>query len=256
MRVGVESIYNFNIFTKIIIMRYLYSFLFIFVLILFNACEEDEIPASIQTNPTTTPAGDYIVDDCNTWSVGITFSGTNFWSEENGAYFNIDSLHHYCEYYVDTVLMAANGLTVIDLLEEGILDYEVPYMRAEISYPDPGAPANLELTFPGSTGISGTAIDPFQLEVPIEDINSYAPGDVFTYTSCDNYNHWVYGNYDAEYTINFTTVDVVNEQFGGTINIDFSPGGSTCQDLQWWTTYPVGVSEYFTATIDFWFDND
>jgi len=232
-------------------MKYLYSFLFILALILFNACEEDEIPTSIQTNPTTT---DYIVYDCNTWSVDITFSGTDFWSEDNGAYFNIDSLHHYCEYYADTVLMAANGLTWVDIVEEMP---EIPGMKAEISYPYPGDPANLKLDFPGSYPISGTAMDPFQLEVTIADINSYSPGVPVMYESCDDANHWVYGDYDAVYTVNFTTLDVVNERFGGTINISFSPGGSLCYpDPQDWRTYPAGVSEYFSATIDFWFDNN
>tara|TARA_B100001758_G_C18285926_1_gene544281 strand:- start:315 stop:1034 length:720 start_codon:yes stop_codon:yes gene_type:complete len=229
------------------------------ITIISSSCDDDPVPPSVQTNPTTIPTGNYIVEDCTKWSVDITFSGTNFYSEETGNFFNIDSLHHYCDTYEDTVLMAANGVTWLDLLEEGYLDYNnPPSMRAEMNYPF-GEPAELILKFPGSTGVSGTGIDPFQLRMTIEDIASYGTGDTHIDSSCMSANHWVWGNYDAVYTLTFNVVDVTNEQFGGNINIDFSPAGSLCLDpnsVPGWITYDPGVSEYFTATIDFWFDNN
>ena len=222
--------------------------------IIFSACEEDEIPQSIQNNPTSITPANYITEDCSIWSVDITFLGTNFWSEDDNDYFNIDTLHHYCGLFADTVLMAANGVTWIDILEEGMM--ETPNMRAEVLYPNPGDPAQLELKFPGSIGFSGTGIDPFQLEVLIEDINSCTTGVPYTFIACPSYgNHWVHGRYDAEYTVNFTTLDVANEEFEGTIDVQFSPSGFNCQDPQWWVTYPFGVSEYFSATIAFYFND-
>ncbi len=229
------------------------------ITIIYSSCEDDPVPSSVQTNPTTIPPGNYIVEDCTKWSVDITFSGTNFYSEETGNFFNIDSLHHYCDTYEDTLLMAANGVTWLDLLEEGYLGDDVPHMKAKILTPTFGGPKDLELKFPGSTGVSGTGIDPFQLKMTIEDIENYGPGDTHVDSSCYDANHWVWGNYDAVYTLTFNTVDVTNEQFGGIINIDFSPGGSLCIDPNWpigWVTYDTLVSEYFTATIDFWFDNN
>ena len=223
--------------------------------LLFTSCEEDEIPQSVQTNSTTITPGNYFIDDCSDWSVDITFLGTLFWSEDNGAYFNIDSLHHYCELKLDTILMVANGVTALDLLEEGMYE-DVPPMRAEVLYPNPGDPGRLELKFPGSIGISGSYIDPFQIGVIIEDINSCVTGVPYLITDCPGYgNDFVYYSYDAEYNVIFTTLDVANEVFEGTIDVQFSTSGSNCQPPQFWTTYPVGVSDSFSATIDFYFNN-
>tara|TARA_B110000444_G_scaffold46906_1_gene42741 strand:+ start:249 stop:701 length:453 start_codon:yes stop_codon:yes gene_type:complete len=150
--------------------------------------------------------------------------------------------------------MVSNGLTWVDLLEEGM--YEgASSMKAELSYPNPGEPAKFTLKFPGSIGISGTGINPFQLRVEVDNINSYNAGDNYTQNAYGSVNTHVYDYWDSYYDVTFTQVDVANEVFSGTIDIQFYPLWHADPIINE-ANYPTGTSTDFTVTIDFYFDND
>ena len=38
------------------------------ITIISSSCDDDPVPPSVQTNPTTIPTGNYIVEDCTKWS--------------------------------------------------------------------------------------------------------------------------------------------------------------------------------------------
>ena len=233
------------------------------LLLLFSNCEEDEVVNS-PANPAN-PSGsiNYLITDCDTMQVDITFSGTNLFNEDNGQYFSIDSTQYMCNKYPDQALMIANGMTYLDLLTGSLIPPTFG-SKAELKYSssDPTNPT-LEITLTNNDyTTSGIGHDGFSLHVDIPDIFSAVSigqdiHDTLQYYVSDQmiYNEF----YGTIYKTTFSQIDVVNKKFEGNIDITFikkiSHTDPVTQTIVYFdypplTTFPFYASVYFKFIVE------
>jgi hypothetical protein len=246
MMVGVESIYNFNIFTKIIIMRYLYSFLFILVLILFNACEEDEDPTTVSLN---------YIEKCNEVQFYIQFYNTNFW-DNDGFWWNLNNNGN-------QLINPLTGTTKFcrKELDESTVDPNAPigdidFEQTNDSYlhitHNSDGKQDIEFVFLDK----GVAVAPYGygeadiwIQISLDDIDSYNQNQTYSGGGGPPHRPAFIGNdsWTFNWDLTFTNIDVSNHIYEGNISLSFSPWSSI--------EYEDGTSLNFTAEItNFRFD--
>ena len=238
-------------------MKSIYSILITSIIILlFSNCEDEEISPG---NPTNPPGlANYFIPDCDTMSVDITFTGTNFFNSDDGQYFNINGTqgwNNMCSQYIDVPLMIANGLTYVDLWTSTVIPTEYG-SNAELEYLSTNlANPTLEIHLTNNDlEMGGIIDDAFHLDLEIEEINLVPLNQYITFpsssSSWDNsYNYMVYGAFfNAEWRVKFTNIDMTNKVFEGDLEIDFSPH-LDFYNLPDYDAYDDGTSTSFSATV-------
>jgi hypothetical protein len=215
-------------------------------LLVFNACEEDVPNPNPNPNTVITTGTNCYLDDCNEGTFTITWSGTNFWDEENGTWYNADGTNTYCARNwnpdCDTALMW-------DLTEMG------NQTEAELTYNMDGT-KDVKLQF--CDNHFSNSGENFGLILHLKDIGNMNTGQAYNesdsnwdddvwYTmpegACRDWDVEPFGDANMDWTLTFTTIDMVNNIFEGTYFNTFT-GCDTDSD----GTY--------TMELDFYFDID
>ena len=152
-------------------------------ILLFSNCEEENTPAN-PANPANPP--NYFIQDCDTAQVIMYFTGTTFFKNEDGTYFNVDGHQDWntdfsslpityvpmCSQYLNEPAVIAAGLTLFDILENTYVPREYG-SKAKLDF-DAANLANptLEIHLTnGSSEMTGMKRDDaFHINIDIENI--------------------------------------------------------------------------------------
>jgi hypothetical protein len=246
------------IFAKKMNMKSIYYILLTFpIILLFSNCEEEISPGN-PTNPPGLP--NYFIADCDTMKVDIFFNYTNFFNEDDGSYFSIDGVQDWnnmCSQYINEAQMIADGLTYVDIWTSTVVPTQYG-SSAELKY-NPSDPSNptLEIDLTNNDSYSNIFENYFSLRLEIPDILIKSINTPYTIpaSSISLQNVMLYKQYyGMEYTITFTTIDIINEIFQGNISIIFDRYLSYYDPITGapvYRDYAPGTIFPFTANVNF-----
>ena len=202
-----------------------------FFISLFSMCgEEDEDPITLSPN---------YITNCSKAEYNITFSGTNFFNEDDGTWGSFDQIWNYCYKYLDSNTVNWNNPNSIDFEPDNLSYYELEY--------NPNGTQDLELGFvdKGDPYIGGW--DKWQLEFTIEDIGSFPIGVTMSGSNSDCVSR-INGNF-FQNDWDLTLTSSSNGNYSGQINCYYTP------DPLWLLLdpdyLPTGTNTPFTAVINF-----
>lgn len=220
-----------------------YILISFFVVSMFGLLScEDEDPITQSVNYITA---------CNEAEFDIQFTGTNFWDDDLGQWYDLDNTGNqltnpitgtsqFCRKYIDESTIDPND-------PFGSVDTE-PTNGSGVTFKiNPNGTTDVTLEFTDKLEGGGLVSSTFSLEIRLVDIDSYIVG---AYEVENSMNVFIGGSithtYNAPFTVNFTQIDPINHIYEGTASAN----------VEWWgpITPPVGTSIDFLCDITFSFD--